>query len=150
MTQYTNKDFENLECYKSITNIELKHIVDTIIGEANLILNQINGEYKEYTFHDIGHAYRVAKYMEDICLGIDTKLRAKRKKIFSELEFAIIIIVACLHDVGMSFTEQEYLSIVNNNELYLNKFTFKGVLHALRKNNPNVSERLSLSNNGLI
>ena len=141
---YTLENFKSLEIYTSIKSKELIKIVDAVLEDANIILGKINGEYKEYTFHDIGHAYRVAKYMEDLVLGIDEELRDNRKKQFSELEFAIMLIVAALHDIGMFFTEDEYSNIVSQNELYLNKFTFKGVYLALQKSNPNISERLAV------
>lgn len=134
-------DFKDLKIYQLITDENLKNQVNKVIDIASNILNEINGEYKEYTFHDVGHAYRVAQYMSQIALGLNKKDINERIEKFSQLEYALMLMSAVLHDVGMFYTDEEYYDIVNKKELYLNQFTYQGVLRALLKNDPNTTER---------
>ncbi len=127
--------FEQLNIFKFIENGNLKEQVKNIICEVYPFLNAINGEFKEYTLHDIGHAYRVASYMDKLALGITEESIEANKSTFSDLDYALMILSAVLHDIGMYYSKEDRNKIVNGNELYLKKFTFKGVKKVLTKRN---------------
>lgn len=121
-------DFESLEIFKAIESEELRQQIRDVIKIVSPKINSINGCFKNYTLHDMGHSFRVAKYMEQIALGISPSQIEKRKKYFSDLDFTLIILSAVLHDIGMYISEDDKNLIVNGNQTYLGKFTYKGIL----------------------
>lgn len=133
-------DFEQLNIFKFINNDALKVQVKTIIKNVYPFLNAINGEFKEYTMHDIGHAFRVASYMDKLALGITDKSIELNKSKFSDFDFVLMILSAVLHDIGMYYNDEDKNEIINGNEVYFNKFTFKGVRNVLRQKNPNTTD----------
>ncbi len=101
------EDFKSLNIFKFITDEKIRGQVIDIIEAVAPFLNAINGEFREYTLHDLGHSYRVAKYMDQIALGIKPETIESHKSSFSDFEYALMIISAVLHDIGMHYTEED-------------------------------------------
>lgn len=134
------EDFKSLNIFKFINDEKIKQQVIDVIEAAAPILNAINGEFKEYSLHDLGHSYRVAKYMDQIALGIKRETIESHKSSFSDFEYALMVISAVLHDIGMHYTEEEENKIKTEKKLYLDKFTYNGILKALKKEDPSATE----------
>ena len=90
--------------------------IEQIKIDITPILNEISIYFNNYTLHDIDHSMRVLYYMCAIA-GYDTL------KDMSDLELAMIIYVALLHDVGMWISSDEVSQIENSPqfEFYLRK-----------------------------
>ncbi|MCM1263237.1 MAG: hypothetical protein NC313_11010 [Butyrivibrio sp.] len=96
--------------HKFISDIEQIEI------DITPILNEISVYFNNYTLHDINHSLRVLYNMCAIA-GNDTL------KDMSDLELAMIIYVALLHDVGMWISSDEIIHIEKSPqfEFYLKK-----------------------------
>lgn len=80
------------------------------------LLNEICIKFDNYTLHNIDHSLRVLHYMCEIA-GENTLTE------LSNLELAMIIDVALLHDIGMYVTDDDEASIKSNSQFnfYLKK-----------------------------
>ena len=66
--------------------------LDETIEYANTILPQINNVFASYTVHGVRHSINVMEYMYALVVDINK---------LSELEVALLIYSALLHDIGM-------------------------------------------------
>lgn len=82
--------------------------VGNILNVARIvepILNRIAVTFPNYTLHDIKHSMRIMEYMYSFINDIEKH---------SELEIAILIYSALLHDIGMYATDEEIEKIKND------------------------------------
>ena len=76
--------------------------LDELIAYANNALPLINNVFASYTVHGIRHSINVMEYMYELIVDIDK---------LSELEVALLIYSALLHDIGMIANEDEIKKI---------------------------------------
>lgn len=76
--------------------------VDEVIRYANDVLPLINNVFSSYTIHGIKHSINVMEYMYALITDIEK---------LSELEVALLINSALLHDIGMVVNEDEIKEI---------------------------------------
>lgn len=76
--------------------------LDKIIKYANDVLPLINHVFSNYTIHGMKHSINVMEYMYALITDIDK---------LSELEVALLIYSALLHDIGMVVQEDEIKEI---------------------------------------
>ena len=72
---------------------------------AQPMLSQISHVFPKYTLHDIDHSVRIIEYIYDLIPDIEK---------ISDLEIAILIYSALLHDIGMCAHEDELEKIKSN------------------------------------
>ncbi len=96
-------------------------------------INSISGCFNNYTMHDMGHGLRVANYMEQLAFGIDAEKENKAKK-FNAAEYAILILSAILHDIGMFISPKDKEEIKSGKIKYSDTLTFQGVLDVKKGN----------------
>ncbi len=104
------KLLETRNAYKYLSDIQ------QIISTITPILNEICVSFDNYTLHNIEHSLHVLSYMCDIA-GEDNL------KMLSDLELAMIIEVALLHDIGMWVSDNDRNKIESNSQFnyYLEK-----------------------------
>lgn len=76
--------------------------LDEVIQQANTILPQISNVFASYTVHGIRHSINVMEYMYALIVDINK---------LSELEVALLIYSALLHDIGMVANAEEIKEI---------------------------------------
>lgn len=76
--------------------------LDEVISYANTMLPQISNVFASYTVHGIKHSINVMEYMYALITDIDR---------LSELEVAMLIYSALLHDIGMVVNPDEIKEI---------------------------------------
>lgn len=79
--------------------------LDEVIEYANTMLPQINNVFASYTVHGVKHSINVMEYMYALIVDINK---------LSELEIALLIYSALLHDIGMVANEEEIKEIKND------------------------------------
>lgn len=79
--------------------------LDEVIEYANTMLPQINNVFASYTVHGVKHSINVMEYMYALIVDINK---------LSELEVALLIYSALLHDIGMVANEEEIKEIKND------------------------------------
>ncbi|RPK08304.1 HD domain-containing protein [Priestia endophytica] len=82
-----------------------------------LLDHRIAQVFSTYTQHDSGHSIRIIEHMSDIVSDI---------KDLNELDIAILIYSALLHDIGMAAKEEE-LDKIEAGELKYNKVNFEAI-----------------------
>ena len=82
--------------------------LDETIEYANTILPQINNVFASYTVHGVRHSINVMEYMYALVVDINK---------LSELEVALLIYSALLHDIGMIANVDEIKEIMNQLKL---------------------------------
>ena len=135
-----NQCLTELEIFKRINNDILRGKIKEIIKEVSSIMNAINGCFPNYTMHDMGHCYRVAKYMQDLSLGNDYN----QKKQFSDIEYTFMIMSALLHDIGMYFSEDHEQAIKKGKEDTEN-ITYKGIYSTIKNKKEAVRELVRIT-----
>lgn len=98
------KLYAYLEVRKSI----FKSQIDKVIEYANEMLQHINNVFTNYTNHGIKHSINVMNYMYELVTDIDE---------LSELEVAMLIYSALLHDIGMVVNDSEIEDIKADNSI---------------------------------
>lgn len=73
-------------------NSKFLNKLEEVIDYANNMLPLINNVFASYTIHGIKHSINVMEYMYELIVDIDS---------LSELEVALLIYSALLHDIGM-------------------------------------------------
>lgn len=130
-------EFNDLLSYKTLQAIDpnLFSQVNTVYKMVKETINGIAGYFDNYTMHDIGHCVRVAHYMEQLAFGIDAH-KEDRLKEFNAAEFAILLLSALLHDIGMFIRPIDREEITNNKIKHAEKLkiTYKGVLEVKKGN----------------
>lgn len=76
--------------------------IDSMVNYANDVLPLINNVFPNYTIHGIKHSVNVMEYMYSLITDIEK---------LSELEIALLICSALLHDIGMVVSEEEIEAI---------------------------------------
>ncbi len=107
--------------------------VTSICEMVRETINSISGCFNNYTMHDMGHGLRVANYMEQLAFGIDAEKENKAKK-FNAAEYAILILSAILHDIGMFISPKDKEEIKSGKIKYSDTLTFQGVLDVKKGN----------------
>lgn len=107
--------------------------VTTICEMVKETINSISGCFNNYTMHDMGHGIRVANYMEQLAFGIDEQ-RDSKAKCFNAAEYAILILSAVLHDIGMFISPKDKDEIKNGKIKYSESLTYQGVLEVKKGN----------------
>lgn len=79
--------------------------LDEVIEYANTMLPQINNVFASYTVHGVKYSINVMEYMYALIVDINK---------LSELEVALLIYSALLHDIGMVANEEEIKEIKND------------------------------------
>ena len=104
------KILEFRKAHKFVSNI------DQIVLDITPILNEICIYFNNYTLHNIEHSFRVL-YNMCVIAGKDNLEK------LSDLELAMIIYAALLHDIGMWISSDEIAKIENSSqfEFYLKK-----------------------------
>ena len=90
-------------------NSEIYNIVINVSREIEPVINEIPRVFATYTQHDMGHSIRIMEYMYDLVSDI---------KQLSDLDIAILISSALLHDIGMSVHEEDVKKIKNGSISY--------------------------------
>lgn len=91
-------------------NSELYFLIIEVAENVKPLLNErISMVFPTYTQHDIGHSIRVIQHIEKIVLDI---------KELNNLEIAIIVLTALLHDIGMAALEEEVIAMKNEDIVY--------------------------------
>lgn len=114
------KNFTDLEIYKKIKDKRLKASIDFIINNITPIQNSINALFPNFTMHDMDHCYRVASLMEKLTDG----------KSFNDFEYALMILTSYLHDIGMSYSNDDRVNIIKGHE-DSNDISFQGILRVV-------------------
>ncbi|MEW4207023.1 ATP-binding protein [Priestia megaterium] len=96
--------------YDNILNVygDIKPLLDHRIAQV----------FPTYTQHDSGHSLRIIEHMSKIVNDITT---------LNDLEIAVLIYSALLHDIGMAAKEEE-LNEIEAGSLKYNKISFKALL----------------------
>jgi molecular chaperone HtpG len=76
----------------------LKKIEDVFENVRHCLNTRIPMVFPNYTMHDIGHSLRIIKYMGELVNNVNE---------LSDLEIALLILAALLHDVGMAAGQEE-------------------------------------------
>lgn len=97
-------DIKNTKFYSEMVerNSDFINSIDKVFKYATDTLPKINRVFSTYTCHGIEHSLSVMDYMYDLIEDV---------KQLSELEIAVIIYVALLHDIGMVVNEDEISKI---------------------------------------
>lgn len=85
--------------------------IQRVFTKVTPLINEICIRFDNYTFHNIDHSLRVLHYMCEI--AGDEALNS-----LSNLELAMIIFSALLHDIGMRVTDEEVARIEQNSQFY--------------------------------
>ena len=128
-------EFSELRSYKKLKEKDsiLFSQVELVYDSVKEILNNIAGKFNNYTMHDVGHSIRVANYMEQLAFGIDENC-TNRIDQFNAAEFAIILLISLLHDIGMYFNDEDIVAIKNDNFNHTKSLTYNGVLKVKNNN----------------
>lgn len=88
---------------------EFYTVVINVSRKTEPIINEISRVFATYTQHDMGHSIRIMEYMYDLISDI---------KRLSDLDIAILISSALLHDIGMAVREDDVKKIKNGSIIY--------------------------------
>lgn len=102
-------DLELVKLLQSRKSEFLPHIKEVYEKVKNVLEQRIPHVFPNYTLHNIGHSLRIIKNMASIVEDIDQ---------LDELEIAILILSALLHDVGMAVSEDDIKLIKNDDFPY--------------------------------
>jgi molecular chaperone HtpG len=104
-TDYKMDDLTLIKHLKSIDSPFLPKIQE-VYEEVKDILNcRVQHVFPNYTLHNTGHSFRIMEYMSNLVSDI-SKL--------NELEIALLVYAALLHDIGMAVSEDDIISIKSN------------------------------------
>lgn len=125
-----NYDLENNIAFKILQKRNsFEHVgnINRLVDRISPFLNQIYINFDNYTFHDVGHSKRVLDYMCQIA-GENTLNQ------LTDLELAMMIYAAYLHDIGMWIEETEISRIKESPQFkfYLEKAK-RNEKHALQE-----------------
>lgn len=128
-------ELKNLISYNLLETADpiLYSQVTSVYEMVKETINSISGCFNNYTMHDMGHGLRVANYMEQLAFGIDEEKENKAKK-FNAAEYAILILSAILHDIGMFISPKDKEEIKSGKIKYSDTLTFQGVLDVKKGN----------------
>lgn len=119
--------FDDLILVNYLKEIEspFHQTVKTVYNNVKDVLdNRIPAIFPNYTLHNTGHSFRIINYMSKIVDDF-------RK--LSELEIAMLIIAALLHDVGMAVSEED-IEAIKNDTFSFSEIKFSAMLRLLKGN----------------
>lgn len=96
----------------------IKSVYNDVIDSLD---NRIPAIFPSYTLHNTGHSFRIINYMSKLVEDY-TKL--------SELEIALLICVALLHDVGMAVSTED-MEAIKNDTFSFSEIKFSAMLRLL-------------------
>ncbi len=132
MNTVTELALQNLTLIKHLKEINspFLHTIEEVYNEIKDILNsRVQHVFPNYTLHNIAHSFRVAEYM--------SKLVSDYRKL-NELEIALLIYSALLHDIGMAVSEEDIELIKTD------RFPFCEIKFSAMKNLTNGDEDIAL------
>ncbi|MGE0569155.1 MAG: ATP-binding protein [Bacteroidia bacterium] len=128
----TEPKLDDLALVKYLKDLEspFLSIIQNVYDDVKDILNnRIQVIFPKYTLHNTGHSFRIIEYMNKL-VDDPTKL--------DELEIALLICSALLHDVGMAASEEDI------NAIKADSFSFCDVKFSAMKKLVNGNEDLAL------
>lgn len=128
----TEPKLDDLALVKYLKGLEspFLSIIQNVYDDVKDILNnRIQVIFPKYTLHNTGHSFRIIEYMNKL-VDDPTKL--------DELEIALLICSALLHDVGMAASEEDI------NAIKADSFSFCDVKFSAMKKLVNGNEDLAL------
>lgn len=99
-------------------------ILSVYDGISPLLDHRISQVFPTYTQHDSGHSVRIIGHMSQVVNDINT---------LNDLEIAILIYSALLHDIGMA-AKQEELDQIEAGTLSYNNISYDAVLKKFNNN----------------
>ncbi len=87
---------------KSVDSSFLPKIQEVYEQTKDILNSRIQHVFPNYTLHNTGHSFRIMEYMSKLVSDY-TKL--------NELEIALLIYSALLHDIGMAVSDEDIISI---------------------------------------
>ncbi|MCJ7983218.1 HD domain-containing protein [Priestia sp. OVL9] len=91
----------NADLYNQVKNVfyDIKDALDIRIAQV----------FESYTLHNTQHSFRIMSYMGQLVQDIN---------LLTDLEIAMLVYSALLHDIGMAASKDEIDSIVKGNLIY--------------------------------
>lgn len=93
-TWRTTELWKQLEARKGAPADRLRHIAESILPDAEKVLNKGDTMPGNFTLHDADHSYRVATWMAEIAGDLLDEL--------SPFDLSMLLLSAYLHDIGMT------------------------------------------------
>ncbi|GAB3637268.1 hypothetical protein GCM10027422_28580 [Hymenobacter arcticus] len=100
---------DDLDLVKHLKNLDSPFVntIREVYEEIKELLNtRIQYVFPNYTLHNSGHSFRIIQYMAKIVGNYEN---------LSELEIALLVLSALLHDVGMAVSEEDIKLIKSDN-----------------------------------
>lgn len=101
-TDFSIDDLTLIKHLKSVDSPFLPKIQEVYDQVKDILNSRVQHVFPNYTLHNTGHSFRIMEYM--------SKLVSDYKKL-SELEIALLIYAALLHDIGMAVSEADITAI---------------------------------------
>ncbi len=108
----TNLCFEELPLVKYLIDKKSPFLpkVKEVYDQVKDVLNhRIQHVFPNYTLHNVGHSYRIIKYMGGL---------VNKNEELSDLEITLLIYSALLHDIGMAVSEEDIYLIKSDSFEY--------------------------------
>jgi len=128
-TDYKIDDLTLIKYLQSVDSPFLPKIQEVYNQVKDILNSRVEHVFPNFTLHNTGHSFRIMEYMSKLVSDY-TKL--------SELEIALLIYAALLHDIGMAVSEDDINSIKNDS------FPFCEVKFSAMKKITNDDEALAL------
>lgn len=100
--------------------------VNEIVRDASVLLGRVSDTFVEYTLHEKTHSLNVLKIMDRI-------VPKETLEQMNELELAILILSAFLHDIGMVVVRQKKKEILQSEDFSDFKEKYPRINHSLKK-----------------
>lgn len=101
-TDFSIDDLTLIKYLKSVDSPFLPKIQEVYEQVKDILNSRVQHVFPNYTLHNTGHSFRIMEYMSKLVSDY-TKL--------SELEIALLIYAALLHDIGMAVSEDDITAI---------------------------------------
>lgn len=101
-TDFSIDDLTLIKYLKSVDSPFLPKIQEVYDQVKDILNSRVQHVFPNYTLHNTGHSFRIMEYMSKLVSDY-TKL--------SELEIALLIYAALLHDIGMAVSEDDITAI---------------------------------------
>lgn len=101
-TDFQIDDLTLIKHLKSVDSPFLPKIQEVYEQVKDILNSRVQHVFPHYTLHNTGHSFRIMEYMSKL-VGDITKL--------NELEIALMVYSALLHDIGMAVSEDDINSI---------------------------------------
>ncbi|WP_443936842.1 HD domain-containing protein [Pedobacter sp. MW01-1-1] len=117
--------FDDLTLVKHLKSLNspLIAIVNTVFNNVKDSLdNRIPAIFPKYTLHNTGHSFRIINYMANLVDDVNS---------LSELEIALLILSALLHDIGMAISDED-IQAIKNETFTFSDIKFSAMLNLLK------------------